>query len=76
MTRPGLFLIALLLGVIGILWLENHAVREDQAAMKHAYGTFLAQKIKGRPLVELIKPGSLAVLRTKSGGAVGCAAFR
>lgn len=74
MNRAKDFLICLLLGVILLLSLENHAVRKDQADMKAVYAEFLAKKVGNRTLEESIKPGSLAVFKS-GGGIVGCAIF-
>ena len=59
----------------GILALENHNVRQDQFAMRHAYGTFLARKVKGKPMVEWIRPDSLAVFPSGQ-GYIACSLMR
>lgn len=61
----------LLAGVTLVAVLEAHAVRQDHNAMRQAYGSFLAKRVGGRPLVERIERGSLAVFRT-SRGTVAC----
>ena len=75
MTRPAIFSIVLLAGVIGILCLENRAVRGDQEAMKYAYGSFLATEVKGKPLSSRIFLGSLAIVKTER-GFVACSLMR
>ena len=64
-----------LLALAGNLYLENKEVREDQDAMKYAYGSFLSKKVKGQPLSARIHVGSLAVFQSDQ-GTVGCAIFR
>lgn len=65
----------LALSLVGILALENRAVRADQDQMLWAYGSFLAKRVNGAPLSAMIRPGSLAVVRSEQ-GVIGCAAFR
>ena len=75
MANPLEMACAILAAVGVLLFLENRAVRSDQAEMQYAYGSFLASKAGGKPLSSLIKPKTLAVLKS-SEGMVACAVLK
>ena len=46
---------------------EALGARRDQEAMKHAYDSFLAQKVRGFPLSEHIREDGVSVFQSTKG---------
>ncbi len=59
--------IAILAVVIGMLYFQNIAFRNELSQREVIYKKFLAQKTKGKAVGDYIVPGSLAVVAWENG---------
>jgi hypothetical protein len=59
--------IAIMMMVMGLFiqGLENHHLRDTVTAVATRYGFLLERTVKGKPVLDMVKPGTLGILPLK-----------